>query len=323
MPELPEVELTARGLDASIRGATIADVWTDYRSDFALGKEDIKDPAHFALLRRRVRGRKILRVERRAKNILIRLDGDLTILVHMKMTGHFLVGRFARDRKANKWIAPEGPMRDDPYNRHVRFALVLDDGRVAALSDMRRFAKIALVAGDPHVTAHLADLGPEPLDAAFTFPVFKTRLLRRGAKAIKAALLDQSSFVGVGNIYSDEALWRAGIHPESRAADVDDAKLRALWRAVREVLARGVYIDDDPTAEYRRTDGLKSSFALPRRAYRRTGLPCQRKGCPGKIERRVVNGRSAHFCPVCQPLPKKKKGPQVRASGLMRSRGKD
>lgn len=312
MPELPEVETTVRGLDAAVKGAAITDVWTDYRSDFARGKEDVKDPAHFALLRRRVRGRKILRVERRAKNILIRLDGDLTILVHMKMTGHFLVGRFTRDRKLNKWVAPEGPMRDDPYNRHVRFALVLDDGRVVALSDMRRFAKVALVAGDPHRTAHLADLGPEPLDAAFTFPIFKERLLRRGQKAIKTALLDQSSFVGVGNIYSDEALWRARIHPEERAATVDGSRMRALWKAVREVLEHGVYIDDDPTAEYRRPDGLKSNFALPRRAYRRTGLPCQRRGCSGKIARKVVNARSAHFCPVCQVLPKKKKGPSSR-----------
>jgi formamidopyrimidine-DNA glycosylase len=306
MPELPEVEMTVRGLDAAVRGAKIADVWTDYRSDFARGKDDAKDPAHFALLRRRARGKKILRVERRAKNILIRLEGDLTILVHMKMTGHFLVGRFAWNKKAKRWVAPAGPMRDDPYNRHVRFAVTLNDGRVAALSDMRCFAKVALVAGDPHASAHLAGLGPEPLDAAFTFPVFKERLLRRGKKAIKTALLDQTSFVGVGNIYSDEALWRAGIHPESRAASVDDAKLRALWKAVREVLSGGVYIDDDPTAEYRRTDGLKSNFALPRRAYRRTGERCQRRGCSGKIARKVVNARSAHFCPACQPLPKKK-----------------
>lgn len=307
MPELPEVETTVRGLDAAIRGATVRDAWTDYRSDFALGKEDIKDPAHFALLRLRVRGRKILGVERRAKNILIRLEGGVTILVHMKMTGHFLVGRFTRDRKTGKWIAPEGPMRDDPYNRHIRFALTLDDGRAVALSDMRRFAKVALVEGDPRASAHLANLGPEPLDGAFTFPVFRERLLRRGGKAIKTALLDQSSFVGVGNIYSDEALWRAGIHPEARAAEVDDARLRALWEAVREVLAHGVYIDDDPTAEYRRPDGQKANFPLPRRAYRQTGKTCPRRGCGNVITRKVVNARAAHFCPTCQPLPQKKK----------------
>jgi formamidopyrimidine-DNA glycosylase len=299
MPELPEVEMTVRGLNAAARGARIVDVWTDYKSDFALGKEDIKDPAHFALLRKAVRGRKILRVERRAKNILIRLDGDLTILVHMKMTGHFLVGRFTREAKTKKWLAPVGPMRDDPYNRHVRLVITLDDGRAIALADMRRFAKVALVSGDPYATKHLADLGPEPLAVGFTFPIFKERLLRRGKKAIKTALLDQTSFVGVGNIYSDEALWRAKIHPEARAVDVDDARLRALWKAVREVLAHGVYVDDDPTAEYRRTDGKKSNFRLPRRAYRRTGEKCSRR-CGGVIERKVVNARSAHFCPVCQ-----------------------
>jgi formamidopyrimidine-DNA glycosylase len=299
--------MTVRGLDDAIRGASIRDVWTDYRSNFALGKDDVKDPDHFARLRREVRSQKILRVERRAKNILIRLEGDLTILVHMKMTGHFLVGRFARDRRSGKWVAPAGPMRDDPYNRHIRFALILNDGRVAALSDMRRFAKVALIVGDPYASAHLAGLGPEPLDGAFTFPVFRERLLRRGGKAIKTALLDQSSFVGVGNIYSDEALWRAGIHPEARAAEVDDARLRALWKAVREVLARGVYIDDDPTAEYRRPDGQKANFPLPRRAYRQTGKPCPRRSCGGVITRKVVNARAAHFCPTCQPLPQKKK----------------
>jgi formamidopyrimidine-DNA glycosylase len=113
--------------------------------------------------------------------------------------------------------------------------------------------------------------------------------------------------VGVGNIYSDEALWRAGIHPEERAANVSDEKMRALWKATREVLAAGVYIDDDATAEYRRPDGHKSNFSLPRRAYRQTGKTCQRRGCAGKIARKIVSGRSAHFCDTCQPMPAKKK----------------
>lgn len=305
--------MTVRGLDAAITGARVSGVWTDFHSARAAGKDDIKNPAHFARLGKFTRGKKILGVERRAKNVLIRLDDGLTILVHMKMTGHFLVGRFSHDRKENRWQADEaGPMRDDPYNRHVRFLIELEDGRAVALADMRRFAKVALVEGDPHESAHLRDLGPEPLDAAFTFPVFKERLRRRGQKAIKTALMDQSSFVGVGNIYSDEALWRASIHPEARAAEVPDVVLRALWKAVREVLASGVYIDDDATAEYRRPDGEKSNFPLPRRAYRQTGKPCPRRGCAGKIERQVVNGRSAHFCATCQPLPAKKKSGQSR-----------
>lgn len=314
MPELPEVEMTVRGLRAAIVGARVADVWTDYASPHAAGKDDAKNPRHFAKLRRAARGQRIAAVERRAKNILIRLERGETILVHMKMTGHFLVGRFRFDRAARRYVAEgDGPMAHDPYNRHVRFALLLEDGRAAALSDMRRFAKVALVAGDPHESEHLRGLGPEPLSPDFTFPVFRERLLRGGGKAIKTALLDQARFVGVGNIYSDEALWRAAIHPEARAGDVPDAKLRALWRAVREVLAGGVYIDDDPTAEYRRPDGEKSNFSLPRRAYRRTGERCQRRGCDGTIARKVVNGRSAHFCPTCQPAPKKESSPRGRA----------
>lgn len=313
MPELPEVEMAVRGLDEAISGASIKDFWTDFHSARAGSKDDIKNPAHYALLRRKARGKKILRVERRAKNVLIRLEGDLTVLVHMKMTGHFLVGRFEHSRQENRWNAAEpGPMRDDPYNRHVRFLIELSDGRSVALSDMRRFAKVALVEGDPHESDHLKGLGPEPLDDAFTFPVFKERLLRRGGKAIKTALMDQSSFVGVGNIYSDEALWRAGIHPEDRAANVSDEKLRTLWKATREVLTAGVYIDDDATAEYRRPDGHKSNFSLPRRAYRQTGKPCPRRGCPGKIARKIVNGRSAHFCGTCQPMPTKKKSGKSR-----------
>lgn len=313
MPELPEVEMTVRGLDEAISGARVSGFWTDFHSDRAAGKDDIKNPSHYARLRKIARGKKILRVERRAKNVLIRLDGNLTILVHMKMTGHFLVGRFTHDRATNRWSAAEpGPMRDDPYNRHVRFLIELEDGRSVALSDMRRFAKVALVEGDPHASDHLKDLGPEPLDDAFTFAVFKERLLRRGGKAVKTALMDQASFVGVGNIYSDEALWRAGIHPEDRASNVSDQKLRALWKAVRAVLSGGVYIDDDATAEYRKTDGQKSNFSLPRRAYRQTGKPCQRRGCGGKIARKMVNGRSAHFCATCQPLEVKKKSGRSR-----------
>lgn len=312
MPELPEVEMTVRGLDARVRGARISGVWTDFHSERAAGKEDIKNPAHYARFRKAVTGKKILGVERRAKNVLFRLEDGLTILAHMKMTGHFLVGRFDYAKRENRWVAAdEGPVRDDPYNRHVRFLIELEDGRSIALSDMRRFAKVALVEGDPYRSAHLANLGPEPLAGSFTFPVFRERLLRRGGKAIKTALLDQSSFVGVGNIYSDEALWRARIHPEARAAEVDEARLRALYKSVREVLAAGVYIDDDPAAEYRRPDGQKSNFALPRRAYRQTGKKCARKSCPGEIARKIVNGRAAHFCATCQQ-PHKRKSPRAR-----------
>jgi formamidopyrimidine-DNA glycosylase len=314
MPELPEVQTTVHGLDSHIRGLTIADVWTDYNSAFHTGKDSIKDPVYFRYFKKEIVGTKIIRVTRRAKNILIhispknsakKLNRKLNrkiILVHMKMTGHLLYGDYDRS---------------DPFNRFIHLIITFSNGTTLELCDMRTFAKVTLIpeiSGDEHKldvelgqSLHLANIGPEPLEKSFTFAVFKERLALRPNGRIKTVLMDQSIIAGIGNIYSDEALWRAGLHPEERVNKISrDALLKKVYTAMREVLKKGIDFGGDSMSDYRNIDGKPGRFQGQHRAYRKTGTHCSKPGCTGIILRKVVGGRSAHFCSVHQKLLKNK-----------------
>jgi len=311
MPELPEVQTTVNGLNAHVVGLTIKDVWTNYNSPYWKGSDTVKDPVYFKYFKKNVIGRKVTSVDRRAKNILMHLDSGSTILVHMKMTGHLLYGRYkflpaCAGRAKNKndpWAAIEPESLKDPYNRHIRFLLTFNNGRHLALSDVRRFAKVALADTKTiHDSAHLKGLGPEPLEIAFTFNAFNERLNKRPQGKIKLVLLDQTIIAGIGNIYSDESLWRAGIHPLERVNNISLAKRKLLYKSIRTTLLHGIDFGGDSTSDYRNVLGEKGSFHERHYAYQQTGLPCKKKGCRGIIERIIVGGRSSHFCSVHQRL---------------------
>jgi formamidopyrimidine-DNA glycosylase len=307
MPELPEVQTTVTGLSKTIVGLTIKDVWTDYNSPFFKGSETIKDPAYFKHFKKETVNKKITGVSRRAKNILIHLDSKNTILIHMKMTGHIMIGRYEFDEKRQKdpWMpaADERASLHDPFNRHIHFAITLSNGKELVLSDVRKFAKVTLI---KNKSEHFDDLGPEPLDDDFTFDLFKERLNKRPNGKIKTVLMDQSIISGVGNIYSDEALWRAGIHPESKVGKIPDQELKQLFKGTKEVLAKGIDFGGDSTSDYRNIHGERGAFQAAHQAYRKTGEPCgaviKGKKCKGIILRKVVGGRSAHFCSAHQKL---------------------
>ena len=310
MPELPEVQTTVNGLNASIRGLKITQVWTDYNSRFHHGKDSIKDPAYFAQFKKAVTGATISTVDRIAKNILIRIEkgGEKSvILIHMKMTGHIMIGRYEFDSKAEKdpWkpASDASPALRDPYNRFVHFVCTLSNRKQLVLSDMRKFAKITLIPeGDLEKTVHLFGIGPDPLTKEFTFDVFKERLNRRPAGRIKNVLMDQAVIAGVGNIYSDEALWRAGLHPEERVMNIPDSYLKKLFPALRAVLRSGIDFGGDSMSDYRNIDGERGKFQEHHKVYRKTGTRCAKPGCTGTIIRKVVGGRSAHFCDAHQKL---------------------
>lgn len=325
MPELPEVHTTATGLDRRIRGLRIVDAWTDYNSPFHINKGSIKDPAYFAYFKKAVIGARVAQVGRRAKNVLIRLDTGDMIIIHMKMTGHIIHGRYILDAKKSRsggkdpWspATDEHPALFDPFNRFIHFVLTLSDDADAGgrdsretqlvLSDMRKFAKVALVpAAEIDTTFHLKGIGPEPLEPSFSFDIFQARLERKPNGKIKTVLMDQSVIAGVGNIYSDEALWRAGIHPEERVKDIRAGLLKKLYSATVAVLEKGIDFGGDSMSDYRNIDGEPGKFQAKHEAYRKTGKPCGRiidgKRCPGTIRRKVVGGRSAHFCDVHQKL---------------------
>lgn len=320
MPELPEVQTTVNGINELAVGHTITDVWTEYNSPHYRGSDTIKDPRFFSFFKAAITGRKILRARRRAKNILIDIEGGHTIVIHMKMTGHILYGRYALKKKT--WLAEDvGPLQD-PFNRFIRliFTLHSKDSRGQsrtthlALSDMRKFAKVTLVetAVLDH-SVHLRDIGPEPLEPEFTFGVFLERIGaemksnaknakgdKKNMKKIKPTIMDQSVIAGIGNIYADESLWRAGIHPESPVASIPRPLLKKLFTAIRETLARGIDFGGDSMSDYRNISGERGKFQEQHRAYRKTGSLCTKPGCRGTILRKVIAGRSGHFCDTHQ-----------------------
>lgn len=312
MPELPEVHTTATGLHKVLPGLTIKNVWTDYDSPFHKGKSNIKDTLFFKKFKSHVVGKKIVGVSRRAKNVLIELSSGYTILVHMKMTGHLLYGKYEKrvaegHDKNKKWIAVgTGPLRDDPFNKWVHFVITFSNGKSVALSDMRKFAKVTLIetARLPE-SEDLRGIGPEPLPKNFKFGDFRARLLGRPHGKIKQVLMDQGLIAGIGNIYSDEMLWSAGVHPLSAPKAVPAKILKKLFAAMKDVLAKGIDFGGDSMSDYRNIYGERGNFQNKHNAYQRAGEPCRKRGCSGRISRVKIGARSAHFCPKHQKLFKK------------------
>ena len=286
MPELPEVQTTVSGLNRVLSGLVITDVWTEYNSPYFHGGDTIKDPEYFKYFKKTIKGAKILNVTRRAKNILIHLSNGHTILIHMKMTGHVMYGNYNRK---------------DPFNRFIRFIITLSNGKTMELCDTRKFAKVTLLPTPTmHETVHLKGIGPEPLEKAFTFSIFKNQINKKETGKIKLVLMDQTVIAGIGNIYADESLWRAGIHPETLVKNVKDIKLKELYKAIQSTLKMGIDFGGDSMSDYRNIDGERGQFQEKHRAYRKTGTKCQKKGCKGIITRMVVGGRGTHYCNMHQ-----------------------
>lgn len=339
MPELPEVQTTVNGLNKKAKGCTIIDVWTNYESKHYIKKEEIKNPFYFTRFKEAVIGSTITRATRRGKNILIHLSNGFTILIHMKMTGHMMIGNYVFDPKKSPhgvndpWFSKDKGPLTDPFNRFIRLVFTLEtskkiDGKNVAqkpthlvMSDMRKFGKVTLIKTDNLETSlHLADIGPEPLDDKFTYNIFIERLKLRPHGKIKTVLMEPNIIAGIGNIYSDEILWLAGVHPEERvetllqrsvrggakklASTLQKVVLKTMYAAVKSTLLRGIDFGGDSMSDYRNIDGERGSFQGQHNAYRKTGLPCKRRGCKGTIRRKKVGGRSAHFCDVHQKLVK-------------------
>lgn len=285
MPELPEVQTTVNGLNKTVKNKKIIGISTNYNSPFYKNKSEIKNPNFFKQFKRAVIGQKILNIKRRAKNVLINLSNHQTILVHMKMTGYF-----AYDR---------------PVTTFVRLDFKLNNGKHLVLSDMRKFAKVTLVkTSELEKSLHIKHLGPEPLDKNFKFKIFNLQIRKKPKGKIKQVLMDQSLISGIGNIYSDEILWRAGIHPLSLVNKIPNKKLRAMFKAIKETLRKGIDMGGDSMSNYRNIKGEKGKFQEYHRAYQKHKIKCFKRGCSGVLEKIKMGGRSAHFCPTHQTLYK-------------------
>ncbi len=303
MPELPEVETTVRGLRETIVGLTIKSVWNNTWSLAQVARETHKNKSYFKKLLEQVMGRKIVSVKRRAKHIVIHLSGDVTLIIHMKMTGHLLYGKYvSTNERSNEWPWKPDPFIGhlaDPYNRHIRTVVTLSNGKHLVFCDSRKFGTIRVFTSK-EADAYLETLlGPEPLSSSFSFEIFE-RLIKKSKRPIKQVLMDQSVIAGIGNIYSDEMLHRASVSPFRSASSLSGKEVKAIYVAMKEVLQKGIKLKGDSTSDYRNVDGARGSFHGNHLVYLRRAMPCLRATCKGTIMRRVIGGRSAHYCSKCQ-----------------------
>jgi formamidopyrimidine-DNA glycosylase len=298
MPELPEVETTVRGLQTRVLNRAFVDVWTDW-------VKTIKKPASFNEFKKQLKNKKIKRIWRRAKNIIVELADNKSLLIHQKMTGHLLIGKWRTN--GGKWKPEkEGPL-NDPYNRFIHLIFFLDNGQMLALSDARKFAKVELWNTEDLLNSKaFKTLGPEPLDKNFVFGKFK-KLFENPAKGgqvkkgkVKQVIMDPYFIAGIGNIYSSEVLWVSKIHPEKNVAKLSLKELKSLYQAIIKVLKLGVDLGGESFSDYRKPDGSKGNFDTERKVYKREGQKCLR--CGAKIKRIKVAQRSAFYCPHCQKL---------------------
>jgi formamidopyrimidine-DNA glycosylase len=286
MPELPEVQTIVTDLKKVLPGLKITDFWTDIPK--------------FRKIEQEIIARKILGLERKGKNILINLSAGKTLLIHQKLTGHLLYGPF--DFAQGKWVAVKaGPLKDDPQNRFIHLIFSLSNGKQLALSDMRKFAKVLVWPTDKlDELPDIVKLGPEPLDPSFDFKKFRKILGNRRGK-IKVILMNQEIIAGIGNIYSDEILWDAGIHPLKLSEKIKERELKNIFNAMKKILNRAIKAKGDSMSDYRRPSGEKGKYQEIQNAYQMTGQKCLKKD-GGIIKRIKIGGRSAHFCPTHQKL---------------------
>lgn len=303
MPEMPEVETIARGLNRKLKGRKIIGLWTDWPKYFKL-------PRGERAFRKHITAKKIKSVGRRGKNVLIRLSDDHLLLIHQKMSGHLMVGRWQRTKsrlseklpenwRGQKWIPSplQGPFMD-PMNRFIRLVFFLDDGQMLALSDLRRFAKVlCALRGAILNLPDIKNLGPEPLGQGLTFGKFK-KLFEGKKGRIKQILMDQSFIVGIGNIYADEILWLSKIHPTRRIEGLKEDELRTIYSSMKKILKKALRLRGTSIDDYRDSGGRRGKYDLARYVYQREGEPCPRCGTP--VKRLKLGGRSAHYCPKCQ-----------------------
>ena len=313
MPELPEVETVVRGLQKTVLGRKILSVW--------IGKSDfIDNPEEFA----RLSGQTIAAVERFGKFMLLRLenggeiaavaavtagegagnearrtatetvqDYEASLLVHLGMTGQIAS------------IAPEIPLE-----KHTHVSFTLDDGRELRYTDARRFGRMAYLTA-ALLAKETARAGADPLEVSTV--EFAERIRSRNAR-IKALLLDQAVLRGVGNIYADESLWRAKIHPARVGAKLSTKEAETLRCELQKILNRAIKMRGSSISDFLDANGEPGEYQRHHRAYGREGKPCHR--CRTPIRRVIVAGRSSYFCPKCQPAPRQRKSKRRKASKL-------
>jgi formamidopyrimidine-DNA glycosylase len=274
MPELPEVETIVRGLRRKLIGRKIVAVRVRSAQVLALSAHRFRQALGGAIIRE---------INRQGKFILISCDRDILLVTHLRMTGQFLT-------------VP----RETAADKHTHVIMDLEPGTwQLRYRDVRKFGRLGILTGEDLATHALNDLGPDALEvSAETF----FRILQREKRAIKPLLLDQTFLCGLGNIYVDESLFRARIHPLTRADCLSRDQVRVLHRHMRRVLNQAIKAKGTTVSDYRGPEGIVGGFQAYLRVYDRAGEPCP--ACGALIEKTRVGGRGTHICPGCQPRRK-------------------
>ena len=295
MPELPEVETVRSGLERLIIGRTIQNIAFDTEKSFPNSPEDTR-----AFLR----NARIKAIHRRGKVLIIDLSSKYSLVIHLKMTGQLVfVDSHARSASRKRFGAghPNESLVGVLPDKSTRVTLTFSDGSVLYFNDQRKFGWMRLL---PTVEVPEIDffkrLGPEPLQSTFTLKLFTERLMRRKQSRIKAVLLDQTVIAGIGNIYADESLWAAKIHPETRVDHISKPKIRALHQAIVTVLKLSIEKGGSTDRNYVNAEGKRGSYIQFAKVFRKEGLPCER--CQTTIIKIRSAGRGTHLCPTCQKV---------------------
>jgi formamidopyrimidine-DNA glycosylase len=294
VPELPEVETVRRGLHGLVIGRKVNAVDHDWPKSFPNAPVDVK---HFLI------GATITDVRRRAKVLMIDLSTEYTLVIHLKMTGQMVYRAAGIAFGAGH---PSDSLIGELPDRSTRVSFTFDDGSHLYFNDQRKFGWVKLL---PTIEVPNIDfmkkVGPEPLEADFSAQQFAERFKRRAKSPIKAALLDQTVVAGVGNIYADESLWGAKIHPLTLVKDITKKQFDTLYGELREVMNLAIEKGGSTDKNYVNAEGKKGSYMDFARVFRREGLDCPR--CGTTIIKFRAAGRGTHICPHCQKAPKEVK----------------
>ena len=286
MPELPEVTVIVNSLNKKIKGLVLASIEYDWPKGFHWNGFSIKD----------LKGVKVDGVERRGKVVVINLE-DFSILIHLKLTGQ-LIYQDEKTRIAGGHPIP--PLNLPVPNKTTRVTFGFTNGGHLYFNDIRKFGWVKIVASDEDKIKEAigAELGPDALE--ISYGEFRERLVKKPNSRIKKLLMDQTFVSGIGNIYSDEALWRAKIHPARSVASLKEREIKTLFEGIKDSLKLAIEKGGSSANSFVDSGGEKGLFLTFARAYHMTGRPCAR--CKTPIVRKKMDGRSAHFCPKCQQL---------------------
>jgi formamidopyrimidine-DNA glycosylase len=289
MPELPEVETVRLGLKTLIIGKTIKSVKHNWAKSFP------NDPG---LVDKYLLKARIKSVERRAKVLIINLNNGYSLVIHLKMTGQLVFRSESEHFGAGH---PSDSLIGKLPDSSTRVIITFVDGSTLFFNDQRKFGWMRLVKTTDILTiGFLGTLGPEPLEPAFTWQLFKSRLALRPKSAIKAVLLDQKILAGIGNIYADESLWGAKIHPLTLTGSLSDNKIKLLHKALIDVLKLSIETGGSSDRNYVNAKGQRGSYIKIAKVFRREGQACPR--CGHLILKMRAAGRGTHYCPYCQRL---------------------